>query len=237
MLSRKLNLINYFRCRLLRIARNVALVLAATCSVYAQSASATLSGTVSDEAGAVIPSVNITVFNLSTALQRHAATDDRGSYVTPLLPPGRYNVTAQRSGFTPVEIRNVVLNTGDLLSLRIKLKVGEIGASVTIIEDPASVQQSAANGTVIDRHFVENLPLNGRSFQSLFELTPGIVLTRATFNEQGQFSANGQRANANYFMVDGVSANVGLTPGAATGQSAAGSLPAPTPFGTTTYPA
>src|SRR3989442_13166240 len=111
---------------------------------HAQSASATLSGTVSDEAGAVIPSVNITVFNLSTALQRHAATDERGSYVIPLLPPGRYNVTAQRSGFTPVEIRNVVLDTGDQLALTIKLKVGQVGASVTIIEDPSSVQQAAA---------------------------------------------------------------------------------------------
>ena len=200
---------------------------------YSQSASATLSGTVSDEAGAVIPSVNITVLNLSTALQRHAATDDRGSYVIPLLPPGRYNVTVQRSGFTPVEIRNVVLNTGDQLALRIKLKVGEIGASVTIIEDPSSVQQSAAHGTIIDRHFVENLPLNGRSFQSLFELTPGIVLTRATFHEQGQFSVNGQRANANYFMVDGVGANIGVSAGAAPGQSASGSLPALTALGST----
>src|SRR5437660_11242065 len=141
--------------RIIRIC--IVLILMATSIgvVVAQSASATLSGTVSDEAGAVIPSVNITVFNLSTALQRHAATDERGSYVLPLLPPGRYNVTAQRDGFTPVEIRNVVLNTGDQLALRIKLKVGEIGASVTIIEDPSSVQQSAAHGTIIDRHFVE----------------------------------------------------------------------------------
>jgi len=229
-------LVKIGRARLSIVA--VGLILAAAVGLYtrisyAQSASATLSGRVSDEAGAVIPSVNITVFNLSTALQRHAATDDRGSYVIPLLPPGRYNLTAQRSGFTPVEIRNVVLDTGDQLALRIKLKVGEIGASVTIIEDPSSVQQSAANGTVIDRHFVENLPLNGRSFQSLFELTPGIVLTRATFNEQGQFSVNGQRANANYFMVDGVSANVGVSAGAAPGQSAAGSLPALTSLGST----
>src|SRR5437773_8061917 len=230
---------NSFRRRLFRIIWSTTVLLAAASAglnsdvIHAQSASATLSGTVSDETGAVIPSVNITVFNLSTALHRHAATDDRGSYVIPLLPPGRYNMTAQRSGFTPVEIRNVVLNTGDQLALRIKLKVGEIGASVTIIEDPASVQQSAANGTVINRHFVENLPLNGRSFQSLFELTPGIVLTRASFNEQGQFSVNGQRANANYFMVDGVSANIGVSAGAAPGQSAAGSLPALTALGST----
>jgi hypothetical protein len=199
----------------------------------AQSATATLSGTVIDEAGAVIPSVQITLLNLSTALQRHGTTDDTGSYILPMLPPGRYNVTAQRDGFTVVEIRNVALNTGDQLALKIKLKVGEVGGTVTIIDDASSVQQSAAIGTVINRNFVEHLPLNGRSFQSLFELTPGVVLTWASFNEQGQFSVNGQRANANYFMVDGVSANIGVSAGSAPGQSAVGSLPALTALGST----
>ncbi len=202
-------------------------------AAYAQPASATLAGTVMDEAGAVIPAVNITVLNLSTALQRHATTDNRGAYLIPLLPPGRYNMTAERSGFTTVEIRNLVLNTGDQLSLRVKLVVGEIGASVTVIEDPSSLQQSSGMSTVVNRNFVENLPLNGRSFQTLFQLSPGTVVTRATFQEQGQFSVNGQRANANYFMVDGVSANVGVSAGAAPGQSAAGTLPALTALGST----
>ena len=200
---------------------------------YAQSATATLSGTVMDEAGAVIPGVNLTLLNLSTALQRHATTDEAGAYIVPLVPPGRYNITAQRDGFTTVEIRNVVLNTGDQLALRIKLRVGEIGASVIIVDYPSSIQQSTAIGTVVNRHFVENLPLNGRSFQSLFELTPGVVLTRASFHDQGQFSVNGQRANANYFMVDGVGANFGVSAGSAPGQSAGGSLPALTALGST----
>ncbi|HEX8145466.1 MAG TPA: TonB-dependent receptor [Pyrinomonadaceae bacterium] len=202
-------------------------------AAHAQSSTATLSGTVMDEAGAVIPGVQLTLLNLSTALQRHAATDESGSYVVPLLPPGRYNVTAQRDGFTTVEIRSVVLNTGDQLALRIKLKVGEIGETVTVIEDASSIRESASVGTVINRHFVENLPLNGRSFHSLFELAPGILLTRTSFSEQGQFSANGQRPNANYFMVDGVSANVGVSAGSAPGQSAAGSLPALSALGST----
>src|SRR2546429_10025391 len=84
------------------VAQRVCMMLilvASSCGLaYAQSASATLSGTVSDEVGAVIPSVNITVLNLRTALQRHAVTDERGSYLIPLLPPGRYNLTAQRNG-------------------------------------------------------------------------------------------------------------------------------------------
>src|SRR5215204_3701779 len=215
-----------------------ALVLAAvlTCiaSARAQSPAATLGGTVLDENGAVVPSVEITALNLSTAVQRHALTGGEGAFVIPLLPPGRYTLTAQRDGFATLEVRNIVLNVGDRQALRIRLQVGEVGESVTVVDalNPG-IERSASSSvsTVVNRRFVENLPLNGRSFQSLFELAPGAVLTRTTFNEQGQFSVNGQRANANYFTVDGVSANVGVSAGAAPGQAAAGGLPALTVLG------
>lgn len=211
----------------------LALVLLFCCApATAQSSSATLSGIVIDEAGAVVPAVEITVFNLDTALLRHGVTNDTGSFVIPVLPPARYTVTVQRPGFTPVD-RNVTLNTGDQLSLRIKLKVGQIGESVTTIAEFSEVRNSPSVSTVIDRDFVANLPLNGRSFQSLFELAPGVVISPSTFSEQGQFSVNGQRANANYFMIDGVSANIGVSAGAAPGQAAVGSLPALTATGTT----
>ncbi|HEX5707144.1 MAG TPA: carboxypeptidase regulatory-like domain-containing protein [Pyrinomonadaceae bacterium] len=200
----------------------------------AQTATATLGGSVLDEAGAVLPGVEITVLNLSTALERHATTNGEGVYVIPLLPPGSYNVTAAREGFTTVEHRGVRLSVGDQLALRIKLKVGEIGETVTVYDHTdAATRESAAVSTVVNRQFVENLPLNGRSFQTLLELAPGTTLTRASFNEQGQFSASGQRANANYFTVDGVSANVGVSAGASPGQAAAGSLPALTVLGGT----
>ncbi len=198
----------------------------------AQSPAATLGGTVLDENGAVVPSVEITVLSLSTAVERHATTDGEGAFVVPLLPPGRYTLTAQRDGFATVEVRNIVLNVGDRQAFRIYLEVGEVGEYVTVVDAlGAGVEQSSSVSTVVNRQFVENLPLNGRSFQSLFELSPGAVLTRTTFNEQGQFSVNGQRANANYFTVDGVSANVGVSAGAAPGQAAAGGLPALTVLG------
>src|ERR1700730_13119808 len=125
--------------RLLRIGVTVALFLTLhadreSFSARAQSESASLRISVIDERAAVIPGVNVTLLNLDTALQRHATTDDQGSCVVPLLPPGSYNVTAQRDGFAPVEVRRVVLNTGDQRALRVNLKVGEIGASVTIID-------------------------------------------------------------------------------------------------------
>ena len=87
---------------------------------------------------------------------------------------------------------------------------------------------------MIGNRFVENLPLNGRSFSSLIDLTPGVVLAPSNIYEQGQFSVNGQRPDANYFLVDGVSANLGnVGAGSSLYQGGAGQLPATSAFGGT----
>jgi outer membrane receptor protein involved in Fe transport len=90
---------------------------------------------------------------------------------------------------------------------------------------PLLQTDSAAVSTVVDDQFVQNMPLNGRSFQSLIALTPGVVFTSSTFEGPGQFSVNGQRSDANYFMVDGVSANFSSAPGCCLGQSLGGAIP------------
>ena len=84
--------------------------------------------------------------------------------------------------------------------------------------------ESAAVSTVVDRQFAENLPLNGRSFQTLIQLTPGVVLTTSSYASDGQFSVNGQRADSNYWMVDGVSANIGVSSSSAATDTLSGSL-------------
>jgi Carboxypeptidase regulatory-like domain len=208
-------------------------LLSADPSIYAQSATATLSGTVEDENGAVIPKAEITVLNPSTTQQRQTLTSSEGIFTLTFLPPGRYIVTAKRDGFAPVEIKDVVLNVNDQRTLSIRLKVGTVGDTVNVIEDANLTQIDAAINMVVDRQFVKNLPLNGRSLQSLITLTPGIVLTNTG---GGQFSVNGQRSNANYVTVDGVSANIGITSspgGTSLGNTAAGSLPGLTTFGGT----
>lgn len=179
-------------------------------TALAQSATATLSGTVVDQNGAAIPNASISVLNEATALERRTTTNHEGTFIVPLLPPGRYTVTAQEAGFSPVKIPNVVLNVNDQRALQIQLKVGDISETVTI-EAASLIRASAVVGTVIDRRFVGNLPLNGRSFQSLILLTPGVVATTQDTYNYGQFSVNGQRANTNYFTVDGVSGNIGMT--------------------------
>ena len=111
-------------------------------------------------------------------------------------------------------------------SLRCKYRCNERGAGLSKVDDnerrrgfhcsiPSSRQLHRKNRTMsplVDRQFVNNLPLNGRIFQSLIALTSGFVLTKTNSETQGQFSVNGQWPNANYFMIDGVGANIGLSP-------------------------
>src|SRR5262245_6000620 len=189
-----------------------------TITAYAQSATATLSGTVYDEKGSVIPNVDITVTNRGTSLKRKVATNNEGRFTVPQLPPATYAIRAERQGFASAEFNDVALNVNDQILLNIHLKVSSVGETVNITNSVPLIQESPEVATVIDRQFVENLPLNGRSFQSLIALTPGIVLTKSTFGEQGQFSVNGQRADANYFTIDGVSANIGISAGFGLGQ-------------------
>jgi hypothetical protein len=202
-------------------------------TAVAQSATATLSGTVEDQNGAVVPGANVIVLNSGTRLQREATTNDQGYFTIPLLPPSTYTVTVRRDGFAPVQIPNLVLNVGDQKALQIQLKAGDVNATVQVVNEAPLISESPAVGTVVDRQFVENLPLNGRTFQSLISLTPGVVVTGTNGQEQGQFSVNGQRANTNYFTVDGVSANIGSAGQSTLGQAEAGALPGLSAFGST----
>ncbi|HEY2970945.1 MAG TPA: TonB-dependent receptor [Pyrinomonadaceae bacterium] len=194
----------------------------------------TLLGTVVDENDAVVPEASVSVKDISKTIRKETKTSHVGVFIITELPPGNYTVAVQQQGFATAEIKGLALKVNDQLALKIQLKVGQIGETVTVDPDSSIVQRSAAVATTLNRQMVENLPLNGRSLQPVITLTPGVTVTKPTFAEQGQFSVNGQRASANYFMVDGVSANIGVAAGAdGLGQSGSGSLPGLTALGTT----
>jgi Carboxypeptidase regulatory-like domain len=202
----------------------------------AQSATATLSGTVTDPNNAVVPGAHVTATNNGTGLKREATTNGSGIFTIPLLPPSTYTVLVENQGFTPAEIKDVTLNVGDNVALNIQMKIGHVGATVNVTSEASLINESPAVGTVVDRQFAANIPLNGRSFQSLITLTPGVVLTpnpNGGFNYDGQFSVNGQRPTANAFSVDGVSANFGAAPNKGPGTQTGGNNPGLTAFGTT----
>ncbi|MBX3276855.1 MAG: TonB-dependent receptor [Acidobacteria bacterium] len=192
----------------------------------AQGAVATLSGIVVDEKDAVVAEVEVTIINPSTGLRRTVKTNSAGIYSFPALAPGSYNVTTMKDGFAPREVRDIVLNANDQRSLRIQLKIGAVGDVVTITDQVGTVKDDGAVATVVDSQFVSNLPLNGRSLQTLISLAPGVVTTGATSQNPGQFSVNGLRSNTNYFTVDGVSANFGTNNFAGYNPAVAGAVPA-----------
>src|SRR5713226_5725714 len=186
-------------CRLLvcRCSLLFALLLLPFTFAAGQSTTATLSGTVEDEKGAVIPGANVTVINSATGLQRETTTNGEGYFVVPLLSPSSYKVRVERTGFAVVEVPSVVLNIGDRKVLQIQLKAGDIKEAVTVESDTLTINQTDGSvSTVVDQKYVANMPLNGRSFQSLILLTPGIV-TQSPQNTNfsklglsGEFSVN-----------------------------------------------
>jgi carboxypeptidase family protein/TonB-dependent receptor-like protein len=202
------------------------LICMAVTTAWAAS-TATLTGRVADANGGRIAGAQVQVTDIATNASFTARTNGEGLYVLLGLTPGVYRVTVKKNGFQTSVRLNVVLNTGDNATENFTLLAGDIKEAVTIEGRSTLIERdSPAVSTVVNRQFVENLPLNGRSFQTLLELTPGVTLVKSSPFSAGQFSVNGQRANANYFMVDGVSANFGASLTAQAFQQNAGTLPA-----------
>jgi len=199
-----------------------------TCPLsFAQTETATVSGLITDETGAVVPGAEVKLQSVDRGTVTTATTNDAGIYVFASVHPGQYQVTVHKPGFKQVDLLGMIVNVQDHIEQNFRLQVGSVAESVTVNASDLHIDTTDATvSTVVDRQFAENLPLNGRSFQTLIELTPGVVLTASSFGAPGQFSVNGQRDSSNYFMVDGVSANVGINFGLTFNQNASGSVPA-----------
>jgi hypothetical protein len=216
----------------------IALCCGASSLAFAEASSASLNITVSDTSGAVIPDATVTLRNSDTSQEQTSVSNHTGNLSFPFLKPGHYVLTVSKDGFSDVTVDGILLNVGDEKRLQIALKVGSAAQVVTV--DGSGLTLNTTDGsvsTVVDRNFVENMPLNGRSFQDLLLLTPGVETTSPQTSSQvgtsGEFSVNGQRTESNVYTVDGVNANTGGffqgygTPGTS------GSLPAATALGTT----
>jgi len=201
------------------------LCLAATLSsLLAQSPNGNINGLVSDAATRAIIGADVVAVNDVTGVQYSTKTNSEGIYVLPNLPPGPYRVQVSKLGFKTIIKPDIVLNVAGALSVNFTLPVGALYEIVTVEGGAPLVNtESGSVSTVIDRKFVESLPLNGRSFNTLLQLTPGVTIAPTSgAAATGQFSIAGQRTDANNFIVDGVSANFGVTGGLLPGQSGTG---------------
>jgi hypothetical protein len=196
-------------------------------AAHAQSPDGTISGTVFDPAGKVVPGAEITIANDATRVQSLTKTNGDGVYVLPNLAPGSYRLQVAKLGFKTLIKPDITLNVQDALAINFTLPIGSVSETVTIEAGAPLVNtESASVSTVIDRKFVESLPLNGRSFNTLLQLTPGVVVAPSSSSSQGQFSIAGQRTSSNNFTVDGVSANFGVSPEVGVGTSGTGAAQA-----------
>jgi len=193
-----------------------ALFLAA--SAAAQVVGASLSGVISDATGAVIPGVQLTLTHLDTNRTFKAESDAVGRYIFLSLPPGRYKISAQSQGFRTAE-REFELIVNQSANLNLEMQVGEVTESVDVTAEAPLVNATDATvGTVIEERAIFDLPLNGRNFSNLINLTPGVSPIDVAQGGSSGPSIQGQRNRDNWYMTDGVMnvslprSGVGLTP-------------------------
>lgn len=191
-----------------------------------------LSGLIRDPSGGAVPGAAITVTSEETGFRRFTQSGGDGAYVVASLHPGVYKITVRKQGFRTLVRFGVRLEAGRGLQLDFALPLGSIEEEITVTGTPPVLNgEDAAVSTLVERDRIERLPLNGRNLLGLMELAPGAVVTPASRGESGQFTASGQRPNAHYFSVDGVSANTGVSAGGLPAQSTGGALPAMTALG------
>src|SRR5271157_1978550 len=221
-----------------RIAFLIACAMSLALPLAAQSPNGSINGRVVDPSNGVIVGADILVINDVTSITYSGKTNDDGIYVLPNLQPGPYRLQVSKVGFKTLIKPDIVLNVQDALSINFTLPVGAVFETVTVEGGASMINTTDASvSTVVDQSYVKNMPLNGRSFQDLILLTPGIVTqtpqTGAGLGQNGEFSVNGQRPEENYYTVDGVSANLGTSALYMTsGAGPSGSLPAATALGT-----
>jgi Carboxypeptidase regulatory-like domain/TonB dependent receptor len=190
-------------------------LMAGSVALHAQSTAA-LSGSITDPSGAVVPGAQVTVHSLTTGADRPAISDSYGNYSVPSLQPGNYSVRVRASGFAAYQIASVTLEVAQNVTANVKLGVASAGEIVQVQgAAPILDAQTITVGQVIDQKTVQEMPLNGRHFLDLTNLTPGTVVPPATGNltsasrglGANSFDTAGQREDSVNFMINGINLN------------------------------
>ena len=182
------------------------LVLAGIAS--AQTELAILTGTVTDASGAVVPNAALSITNEATGISTTSATNESGRYFVPSLKPGVYTVTATATGFKKSVNAGVILQVNETARFDITMDVGAVTEEVTVSASAPLLETETSNrGAVLDERKIIELPLNGRDYNQLATLSPGVLLSTPRLQSigfKGAFNVNGNRAFQNAFQLDGV---------------------------------
>jgi Carboxypeptidase regulatory-like domain len=180
-----------------------------------------ISGTVKDPSGRVVPNANITVREIGTGLSHHTHADSKGYYTLPVLPVGRYELEVQSPSFRGYRRKDIALDTNAALTIDVPLELGSVDQTVSVSDNTLHVETiSTQMGEVISGRQMTAVPLNGRSYTDLLSLQAGVApstsITSTTVQDvgatilnpsgtlnPGTVSVNGQNEFANYFGVNG----------------------------------
>ena len=190
-------------------------VLVAALSLSAQTFRGTILGTVTDPSGAVISGAKVTVKNVGTGLERTAQTSADGSYSIPELPIGIYTVSVVQTGFQTFVATGVTVDVATERRVDAALKAGQVSSVVEVAGDllPQVETTSAELGGTLTADTIESLPVNGRDYQKLIYLNPGVAGSPDQISDSpgsyGTFSMNGSRGRSNNFLLDGTDMNDG----------------------------
>ncbi len=198
----------------------------------AQVVGGSISGSVSDTAGAVVPNASVLVRNQNTGTERRLLTDGSGRFAAPSIPVGTYSITVQSTGFAQLERTGVELSVGQSITLPLALHAGGATEQVTVAAATPAVNLSTEQTSgLIDERQVKQLPLNGRSYDQLLTLNPGTINYTAersgsigTSNSAvgNMFTVDGRRPQDNLFLLNGIeytgASLINLTPGGTSGQ-------------------
>jgi hypothetical protein len=183
-----------------------------------------ISGTVKDNSGAVVPKATVTATNADTGVRQVVTTNGTGSYSFPSLPVGHYDINITTAGFKPYQRTGITLDVNGALFVDAVLELGESSEAVTVRESLLQVDTASTQlGDVVTAANVAALPLNGRSYTDLLALQPGVLpittitsltvqgLGQSVFSPSGDLnpgtlSINGQRESANGFTINGADA-------------------------------
>jgi hypothetical protein len=182
------------------------LLLLTSVQLFSQGSQGSISGTVTDQSGAAVPSAKVTITDTQRNVSRVLTTDNAGAYAAPNLIPSTYNVRVEFQGFKNADRRDLLLEVGQDLRVDVPMQTGDQTETVTVTEEaPALNTSNAELGGSLSNQVINDLPLNGRNFENLLDLRPGVV--KYPGNAGWTQATNGLRPHDNFFMVDGINSN------------------------------
>ncbi len=201
-----------------RTCRSSSFVLALLVAVavpvaVGQKDSGGVAGIVRDSAGAVVPNAKISVKDVDRGTEMVVTTGTQGEYVASPLKIGRYSITAEKAGFRRTVVGPVAVNIQEHPEVDITLQVGSISEVVTITSEGPQLQTETSElGDVVNGQTATTLPLNGRNFAQLAQLSAGVAPAEpgSRINASYGFSAGGARSEQNNFLLDGIDNNSNL---------------------------